>query len=80
MKRLEPSQSQETLVLKPAKIKVLKPVKSEVNQPVKRRGPPPSSARGQRPGTKIEETPTATLSPIKKLNPIDSKLDTDSDD
>ncbi|MGB1991840.1 MAG: hypothetical protein ACPHUO_06660, partial [Candidatus Poseidoniaceae archaeon] len=67
-------------VLTPVKTKVLTPVEPKVLEPVKRRGPPPSSAPGQRPGVKVTETPTATLSPIKKLKPIDSKLDTDSED
>jgi hypothetical protein len=44
----------------------LTPVDATVLTPTKRRGPPPSSARGQQPG----QPKMATLSPVKKLNPV----------
>ncbi|MCS5526059.1 MAG: ProQ/FINO family protein, partial [Candidatus Poseidoniaceae archaeon] len=44
----------------------LTPVDATVLTPTKRRGPPPSSARGQKPG----QPKMATLSPVKKLNPV----------
>ena len=72
LKKLEPVQAEEVVVLKPVTMKVL--------EPVKRRGPPPSSAPGKRPGSSKVVNPTATLTPITKLTPIESKSESETED
>ena len=51
---------------------VLKPVSPKVLTPAKRRGPPPSSAPGVKPTSTGVEKKTATLTPVTKLNPVNS--------